>query len=133
MKDKIVIDYKTEDYPFERKFLTKKRKAIKIENKEVSLLRKRESYQNRLNEDLSKFNKILKKDFKKQGPRSKDNSTEVERPPQKLKNAMSLRYKPNFTTKDFLKASHISSMGKTGNGNLFCEAFHFLILKTQIF
>ena len=115
MKDKIVIDYKSEDYPFERKFLTEKRKKIKMEQEEFKMLGKRnfnsrENYEEKLKDDLSKFDKILKKDSSSQSTESKEDSCEFQERSQMVNRSLTLLYKPQYQPQNVLQASEISSM-----------------------
>ena len=117
MKDKIKVNYNTEDYPFERKFLTKKRRAMKKNKSGVLMLEKRKftprkNYEEKLKEDLSKFDKILKKDSSSQSTESKEDSCEFQERSPMVNRSLTLRYKPKFKSETFLQASNLSSMSK---------------------
>ena len=129
MKDTLVIEYKTEDYPFERKFLTGKRRKIKIENNFKMLGKRnpntRENYEEKLKEDMSKFDKILKKDSSTQNTESEEDSSTQGSPPRN-NSRLTLRYRPKFKPEINLHASCISSIGK------FCSRMLNIILTGNI-
>ena len=72
MSDKVAVIYKAEEYPFERKYLTKKRKRAENEKQEREMLGKRQvgskkDYEAKFTEEISRIKKFLKTERKTTG------------------------------------------------------------------
>ena len=128
--EKLTVKYTAEEYPFQRKYLTQKRKSVKREKEEKVMLGKRpvdlrKDYDGKLTEDLKKINKILKKDphHKKSSNLLNDirfdfddsnkSDFEEEKPKKRKKKRNTVLYIPQLKIEQTMRSDRISTMGST--------------------